>query len=223
MSDVFGLGAFWLMIFAVLGAIGLWLLVTGLRNLLRGRLIRGPARGALGVAIGGLALGGAGLGMNLHTYDAFNHDVPVASVRFQQVGPQQFEAHIRTNGGEQLLVVHGDEWQLDVRVLKWEGLGVLLGLKPVYRLERFGGRYSRLDDEQRAQRSVYGLTGSEPGINAWHVAQRVERWLPLVDTVYGSATYLPMADGAEFNINITEDSLVARAANAKAASAVRRW
>ena len=39
------------------------------------------------------------------------------------------------------------------------------------------------------------------------------RWLPFVDAVYGSATYMPMADGARYQVSITQSGLIARPLN----------
>lgn len=211
MSELLNIDTAWLAIVALLGAVGAWLLLTGMTRLFRGHLLRGPLRGAFGAALGALAIALAAIGMNLHTYQRLNYEQPVAWLEFQQAGPQRYQALLRTPDGKQRAFgVHGDEWQLDARVLKWEGAGALLGLDPRYRLERFSGRYANVADEARAVRSIYGLAGRETGIDVWQWSREYERLLPFVDTVYGSAAYMPMADGARFEVVITEDGLVAR-------------
>lgn len=203
-----------LLVIGLLAAIGLWLLVTGLVNLFRGRLLRGPLRSAVGAASGAVAIALAAIAMNLHTYQRLNYERPVAHLEFQQVAPRQFEARIVTAGGaERFFDVHGDEWQLDARVLKWKGAGALLGLDPRYRLERFSGRYTSMRDEQRATRSVYGLHEGDAGLDVWTLSQEYDRWLPFVDSIYGSAAYMPMRDKAQYTVVITEDGLVARLEN----------
>lgn len=213
MQDVLGLDIAWLAIIGVLAAAGLWLLVTGIARFLRGHFLRGPLRGAIGAALGAFALVLAAIGMNLHTYHRFNYEQPVATLEFQQIGPRHYQALLRTTDGtDHAFGVFGDEWQLDARVLKWKGVGVMLGLDPQYRLERFSGRYSSATDEQRATRSVFGLNEREKGVDVWKLSREYERFLPFVDTVYGSAAYLPMRDGARYEVLVTEDGLVARAA-----------
>lgn len=212
MQEMMNFGAIWLIALAVLAAIALYLVVTGFVRLFKGRLLRGPLRAAVGAALGALALALAAIGMNLHTYNRLNYEQPVATLEFQQIGPRHYQALLRTpDGRDRVFGVYGDEWQLDARVLKWKGIGSLLGLDPRYRLERFGGRYSAVADEQRATRSIYGLTEGERGIDVWALSRKHERWLPFVDTVYGSAAYMPMRDGARYEVVITEDALVARA------------
>lgn len=207
-----------LLVIGVLAAVGLWLLVTGLVNLFRGRLLRGPLRGAFGIAMGAIAIALAAVAMNLHTYQRLNYERPVARLEFRQIGPRQFQALMVTAGGEEKMFdVHGDEWQLDARVLKWKGAGALLGLDPRYRLERFSGRYTSTRDEQRATRSVYGLHDGDEGLDVWALSQEYDRWLPFVDSIYGSAAYMPMRNNAHYSVVITEDGLVARLENPQAA------
>lgn len=212
MQDVLGLDIVWLAIIGVLAAAGLWLFATGLVRFLRGHFLRGPLRSAIGAALGAVALALAAIGMNLHTYHRLNYEQPVATLEFQQIGPKHYQALLRTSAGkDHAFGVFGDEWQLDARVLKWKGAGALLGLDPQYRLERFSGRYSAVADEQRAARSVFGLNEREKGVDVWKLSQEYERFLPFIDTVYGSAAYLPMRDGAKYEVMVTEDGLIARA------------
>lgn len=213
MHDVLGLGIYWLAVIGVLAAVGLWLFSSGIVRFLRGHFLRGPIRGAFGAAIGAIALALAAIGMNVHTYHRLNYEEPVAILVFQQIGPQHYQALLQTaDGNERAFGVHGDEWQLDARVLKWKGAGAMLGLDPRYRLERFSGRYTKTRDEQQAARSIYGLSEREKGIDVWQVSQEYGNLLPFVDTIYGSAAYMPMRDGARYEVVMTEDGLVARAA-----------
>jgi hypothetical protein len=123
------------------------------------------------------------------------------------------------SGDVETYVLNGDEWQLDARVLKWRGVANLLGLDARYRLERLGGRYVEIEQERTGPRSVYAL-GAPPALDLWLLARAYPRWLPFVDAVYGSATYLPMADGARFQVTISQTGW-SRAGNdaAQAASA----
>ncbi|MDX1454764.1 MAG: hypothetical protein R3217_04835 [Gammaproteobacteria bacterium] len=223
-SDVIGLGPVWLLVLGLLLGLGLFLAVTGIRNFFKGRFFRGPLRSAVGVAFGGLAVGLGGVGLNFHTYSRLNYEEPVATIEFQQIDARQYQALLRRDSGEdQAYGLLGNQFQVDARVLKWTGMGSMLGLDPQYRLERLSGRYASPGDEQTAPRSIYGLGGIEKGINVAKWAERSGPYLPFIDTVYGSAAYMPMADGARYQILITEDGLLARPANAPARAAVQRW
>ena len=47
--------------------------------------------------------------------------------------------------------------------------------------------------------------------------------MPGVDAYYGTATYVPMADGARFEVSLTRDALIARPVNNAARDAVGDW
>ena len=116
----------------------------------------------------------------------------------------------------------GDEWQMDARVVTWKPPVTLLGLDPIYQLDRLSGRYASLDEEISSQRSVHAL--SEPvTLDVWQVARRYPLLLPGVDAHYGTATYLPMAHGAIFEVTMTRTALIARPVNDAAREAVGDW
>ena len=48
------------------------------------------------------------------------------------------------------------------------------------------------------------------------MAKRHGRWLSFVDAVYGSAAYLPMANGAPWGISVTQSGFIARPVNGAA-------
>jgi len=161
---------------------------------------------------------------NLHTYARLTYETPVADLIFKAVGPQRFEAALlRAPSGEmQVFAINGDEWQLDARVLKWRGWATLLGLDAQYRLERLSGRYLDIDQERNAPRTVYGLSDN-PGVDFWRWVKDHSRWTPFVDAQYGSATFLPMADGARYRVTLSQTGLVARPMNTTATGAVESW
>ena len=47
--------------------------------------------------------------------------------------------------------------------------------------------------------------------------------MPGVDAFYGTATYLPLADGARFQVTLSRDAILARPANEAAREAVGDW
>src|ERR1700735_1829345 len=112
--------------------------------------------------------------------------------------------------------------QVDARVLKWHAFANLVGFDAAYRLERISGRYSHLEDERSLPRTVYDL--HEPGrIDPWELVHRYRSWVPWLDALYGSATFLPMADGALYEIKVSQSGLVARPLNQAAREAVGSW
>jgi hypothetical protein len=152
-----------------------------------------------------------GIASNLHTYSRLTHEQPVALLAFEQTGEQRYRATLirRPSGEVWKMSLSGDEWQIDARVLKWKAWAQLLGLDAQYRLERISGRYRDVGQERSAPRSVHELSDAR-GIDLWALAQARPRWLPFVDAIYGSAAYLPMADGAHYEVRLAQSGLVAR-------------
>ncbi len=213
---------------------GAMLLLSGLGSLFRGRFL-----GAFGgVLFGGgfLAAGVAAilLGLNVQSYARLNHERPVAAISLSQIQPQFFEATLTqpetATGGPSATVypVHGDEWRIEAQVLRWKPWANILGLNTQYRLDRLSGRYQDTQQELTAVRSVHDLRGGDVAgdrprwsLDVWDVARRYRDHVNAVDTLYGSGAYMPMADGAEYEVFITQSGLIARPTNdaARAASA----
>lgn len=226
----------WWILPAAAALLGLSLLLLGLRALFGGKLLRG----LLGAVAGGGVLWGASLatlfGLNLQTYERLTYERPVASIAVRQIGPQFYEINLIQPGRQDqpasaaLYPVHGDDWRIDAQVLKWKPWANVLGLDSEYRLERLSGRYRSVEQELTAERSAYDLAaidetarnGAVPfKVEAWDAIRRYRRYVDAADTLYGSAAYMPMADGARYEVWITQSGLVARPTNdaARAASA----
>jgi hypothetical protein len=208
----------------VIAIFGLLLLALACQRLFRGRMLAATGSALMGA----LMLAAAALlfviSINLHTYARLTHETPVAEIVFEQRGPQRYRATLSQapDGEMQTFMLAGDEWQLDARVMKWKGWANLLGLDAQYRLERVSGRYRDIEQERKDERTVYALS-ENPGIDLWVLSTQYPRWLSFVDAVYGSATYLPMADGARYDISITQSGLIARPSNETAEKATGSW
>ena len=60
------------------------------------------------------------------------------------------------------LTLRGDEWQMDARVVNWKPPATLLGLDPIYQLDRLSGRYSDIMTRVNEQRTVHALSDDRP-------------------------------------------------------------
>ena len=203
--------------------IGLLLAVLGFRRLWARGVVVGSLEGLAGLLLLALAALAAAVGLNLRTYDRLTHEIPVATVTFEAQGDQRFSAVLVPATGRTFVFdMYGDEWQLDARILKWRGIATLLGFDTIYRLDRFGGRYRDVTQERKGPRSVHSLS-EEPGLDVWAWTRRYPTWLPWVDAVYGSATYVPMVAGATYRVTASPTGLLARPVNEAARKAVRQW
>lgn len=222
----------WWVVPAVVGLIGLALLIKGLGAVFRGKLVPGLIGGVGGAGFMALAAIAALLALDVQTYSRLTYERPVATIETRQLGPQYFEATvIRTANGEDmpaaanLYPLHGDEWRIEAQVLKWKPWANVLGLDSQYRLDRLSGRYQSIQQEINAERSVHPLTapaadnGLPWRISTWDTARKYRKYVHAVDTLYGGAAYMPMADGARYEVWITQSGLVARPTNDAARNA----
>lgn len=203
--------------------IALPLEVAAFRRLRRVRLVSGTLYLLLGIVIVLAAGLGALVAMNLYTYARLTHEQEAARVSIRQLGQRHYVVSVQpTRSPPRHYEMRGDEWQIDARVLKWSGMGSLIGLDTVYRLERLSGRYSDITLERNAQRTVYPLA-EERGLDVWSLLDKHYRYVPFADALYGSAAYVPMAEGAEYTVSVSASGLLVRPGNEAAKKALGGW
>ena len=208
----------------VIGSIGALLCVLGIVKLTK-RLLRSSVRYEItGIVLLSTATMLFLVSSNIHTYERLVFEQPIASISFHEISPQHFSVELQEQGsGESWFYeLRGDEWQLDAQILTWHGYANLLGLDSHYRLHRLSGRYSDIDEERNAPRTVHGLA-AEQRIDLWSYANEYRNWLSMVDATYGSAVFLPMNDAARYSISISRNGMIARPDNAIAREAVSDW
>lgn len=208
----------------LLAAISIFFALLCLARLKQRRLMA-AARAGTGACIA-LAITAVvmAVALNLYTYHRLSHERQIATLFFNRTSPQHFSAVLQRPGlPDHQVALTGDEWQLDARILKWRPMANLLGFNALCRLDRLSGRYRDIDAENAHPPRAYPLVIHERGLSAWQAARRAPRWLGLVDARYGNAAYLPMADGARFQIFVSQSGLVARPANDAARAAISRW
>lgn len=224
LGAISGTGWAWLGVGLVTGLAAIMLTLGGLAGLYHRRVLGGASRLGCGLVLaGGVATGGA-LAVGMQTYERLMHEQDVLLVRFEQTGHRHYLAEIEyPDGRREQLALAGDEWQVDARILRWEGPAIVLGMDTLFQLERISGRYQDIGDERDAMRSVHGLAGEGTGLDPWNLGRRYGERLPWVDVIYGSATYLPMAHEAEYEVSVTATGLAARPINDAAEQAIRIW
>jgi hypothetical protein len=202
---------------------GILFLAAALRRLRRRRILGGVLHGATALVLIAFSLCAALIVMNLRTYQRLTAEQSAGELQFSRVGDRLFNAVLTYPNGEHLnFALSGDEWQVDARVLKWHAFATLLGFDTAYRLDRIGGRYSRIEDERTRARTVYPLNPPQR-VDLWAWFHQYHSWVPWMDALYGSATFLPMADGALYEINVSQSGLIARPLNQAARDAVGNW
>jgi hypothetical protein len=207
----------------VLGLTGILFFIVGVRRFRRRRVLSGLFSGITALGLFLIAACALLVAVNLRTYQRLSAEQPAGELQFSRIGDHQFNAVLAyPTGARAAFSLRGDEWQVDARILKWQAFAELIGFDTAYRLERISGRYSRIEDERNLPRTVYPLNPPNR-IDLWDVVHRYHAWLPWFDALYGSATYLPMADGALYEIKVSPSGLVARPLNQAARDAVGSW
>jgi hypothetical protein len=211
------------LIVAACAAVGIVLFIAGARRFRHRRIFSGGVH-VLTALCFLLAAGAVGfLGAGLLTYQRLTQEQEAAQIRFQKVGDRAFDALVSFPARPpQHFELRGDEWQIDARVLKWRPVANLVGFDSAFRLDRLSGRYVDIHEERTAPRTVHSLSEAAP-VDVWQLTRRYKQWLPWVDALYGSATFLPMADGAAYEIKVTQSGLIARPLNTAARGAIGAW
>ena len=159
----------------------------------------------------------AGLGgLNLYTYQRFTHEAPLGVLEFREQGANTHLVNWRPlHGQRRTFELRGDEWQLDVRMIKWTDWLTFLGEDPLYRLDRISGRYIDAEKARGTPPDIEDFT-ERTSIDVWEFARRSGEWLPGIDAAYGTSVYLPMEDGVAYEVSMTRTGLIARKVAGKA-------
>lgn len=149
-------------------------------------------------------------GLNLYTYHRFTEEAAIATLDFEQLDGRRYRVTLRPAAGrERHFELQGDEWQLDVRMVKWTDWLTFLGEAPLYQLDRISGRYVSAVDA-RSHLPVIQDLSENPGLDVWAFARKAGEWLPGIDAAYGSSVYLPMGDRLAYEVSISRTGLLAR-------------
>jgi hypothetical protein len=187
----------------VVAAIGAW------RNRHRLGSLVGFLAAALFLALA--ALCGA-ITVGIRGYRALTQEVLAATIRTEPLegAPQHFRATVTlADGSLHMFDLAGDAVYVDAHVLKWRPIANLLGLQTAYELDRIGGRYQNLQEEQTRERTVYSLAAAKP-FDAFDLARHTWLLRPLVDAEYGSATFIHATTPATFEVRVSTTGLLVR-------------
>lgn len=195
---------------AILLTLGVILIVTGGIALLRARtgsfLLQGLIA-LLFVTTG--ALSGA-VAFGIQGYQAFNREEVVANISVIPVAPQRFTINfLFPDGRVAKYAISGDELYIDAHILKWQPIANFFGLHTAYELDRVGGRYRDIEQERSDERTIYSLS-QEKLINLISLRQRHTLLAMFFDAKYGSATFLPVTQAADFQLRVSTTGLLMR-------------
>lgn len=202
-------------------ALGALFVLAGLAFFWRPRWIMAWLKGMLAFALLTAGVAVVLFALNLRNYQSLEQLTTVGTLRSVKLGPQQWQVTLNTAGqGVRNFKLAGDQWQVDARILQFDGLLRWLGLGPLYQLDRISGRYVALEQEQNSPRTVYGLS-HQGTYDIWALDRKVG--LPFVEARYGNSVFMPLKDGARYTLSLSLNGLVARPDNDVARKAVADW
>jgi hypothetical protein len=158
-----------------------------------------------------LALLLGGLGATLRGYRFLGQEAPVVQIDAHILSPQRWLLQLTwPDGATRDVRLAGDDFRIEAVVLKWKLPAILAGVPPLYRLDRLEGRYDDPAQEAHAPRTVIDFAKAGR-FDLLDLKRRYARWLPEVDTVYGSGVFLPLVDGGHYTVDLMRTgALVAR-------------
>ena len=200
-----------LVLAAVFALVTLVQLVALRQRLYGGRRLAASWRALLCLAAFALTLLLAGAGYGLRGYRLLGEEAPVVEIDARILSPQRWALTLSwPDGSTRHVQLAGDAWRLEAVVLKWKLPALLAGLPPLYRLDRLSGRYDDPVQEAEAPRTVIGF-GEAGAFDLPALSKQYPRWLPEVDTVYGSGAFLPLVDQGHYGVSLMRTgALVAR-------------
>lgn len=207
-------------VMAVLALLIFWL---GLRMLWRGHWFLAWLRGSFGLGVVVLALLAAGLAYDLSSYQEQSAGRSVASLNVGPGDNDRYRVSIGDGRTSRQLLLDGELWGLDVRVLDWHGLARLIGLKPGYRLDELNARFLGIEQQNAAQYSEQKLAQSSFGLDFWQTVQLAGGNLPFVEAKLIRLSFIPLTDDASYSVEWLPTGLQARPLNDEARQALQGW
>lgn len=205
----------------IVAVLGFLVFIGGAGHIVRGRAGRGTfglgAGGALTIA--GLAAGF--IGLNLQSYSRLTYEVPLAEIRVHGVNAVKkiyVVTVIRLDGTNrrQNCTLQGDAWEIGGRFQKWKPWANELGLNATYTLDQISNRYFSAAEANGRPITACDINGPAPKVNQL-LPDGWVRWLIghmlVKERFFGSASYMPMVDGAKYTLIATQFGFNAQPAN----------
>ena len=215
------MGWYWVIVPLVVAFIGVLILLSGIVRVLMGRFAWGASNLVIGAPVAFVGLALSLLALNTQTVARLTQEGAVAEVSIKAKDPAQKIYTVTVNRKDEANSVYtcdiqGDEWEMSARVQKWQPWANILGLDATYRLEQMTNRYIDAVSANGKMITACSLKGEEPAINAY-VPQHWLRWVVeksyTEDRRFGSAAFMPLADGAVYRVVMTQSGLNAEPAN----------
>jgi hypothetical protein len=152
--------------------------------------MRKLSRLLIGLVVAGVVISVMLLSASIYTFARLTAETVIAEVRFERAAPDRYLAYLSTGDfcSESVFAIEGDQWRIDAEFVKWHYWANLLGLDSQYRLDRFEGRYSDVERQNRLSGNAHDLAPPRT-LDLLRLADSLGAMNFLVDATYGSSTY----------------------------------
>ena len=164
-----------------------------------------------------ITLGGVGLFLGLRSYRVFTQEELVAVVQCGTSPKKEAEGAFLVEvtqvtrgipGRPEKFSMRGDQWTIGGEILKWHPWLNFVGMRNCHKLTRVGSRYLQARQEMENPRWAYDLNGGTDLL--WEWLYRFGRRIPLVEAVYGNATYQLAQPGSRWGVYVTLSGYLAK-------------
>jgi len=228
---LFGLGLLWWAAPIAVAAFGVLFVLSGLGHAFNGHPGRAGRRFVGGTTTAAIGLALALVGLNTQLFTRLTHEGAVADVTVKALSAKDnlYKVTVKRLDGPippQSCTIQGDEWLIGGRVQKWKPWANVLGLDTTYTLDQVSNKYFTAARGNGRTITSCDLHG-EPVVNSYVPAPWTQ-WILAnfytEDRRFGSANYMPLADGAVYRVLITQSGFNAEPNNdiAKAVNSAPR-
>jgi len=219
-------GLLWWIAPVAVAVFGALFVLSGIGHVFRGNVGRGGRHFVGGTTAAAIGLALSLVGLNTQLFSRLTHEGPVADVSVKAVDPAKslYQVTVKRLDGnipDQSCTIQGDEWLIGGRVQKWKPWANVLGLDSTYTLDQVTNKYFTAARGNGKTITSCDLTG-KPVVNQYVP----DNWLPWIlahfyteERRFGSADYMPLADGAVYRVVITQSGLNAEPKNEAARKA----
>lgn len=216
----------WWLIPAFVGLVGLLSVIGGLGRIFSLRVVSGAFR----FLFGGVLLAGAAvvalIGLNLQTYARLTKERLAAEVSLHETS-DGFTADVAKADDKGVLgapatyPVTGDSVRIEADVVTFKPWANILGMDALYRFDRIQGRYDSEAQENATPPTALSMRDAA-GVNLFDLPLGAANPFQRPDAEFINGVAVPMADGAVYELHMTQRGLIPRAKNEAAQQAVEQ-
>ncbi|MEE4244195.1 MAG: hypothetical protein V2I33_02215 [Kangiellaceae bacterium] len=197
---------------ATLASLALFFLIKALYAIKRLKLLSFGLQSLSGLLFATLALTASLVILNLEVYSVLSYEENVARLTVVEQSEQTMIIELTIDHQSpttRRYRLSGDQIQIDVLFLKWRPFGQMLGLKPLYSLDRLKGRYVDIATARLNNPDIYSLQSDSLLVSAqFEQLANYLKWF--YDVEYGSSVYRSVELGKTYDISISQTGLLIR-------------